>query len=189
MGAVTRVTVRTASLLRAVIITSLAGHWIANTLFDADQYRRNAALLARLNDPFLVQAALALLAIAVLSLRGRAGGSFVSVDRLTVATLLIGVQVVLFIGLEASERWALVMLTDGSAEVGVFGVGFLAELLVAVGTSLLLVVGAEAMRRLLTPGQPRTWPHAQSQTVPNSPGVIPSMRIVSGSGGDRAPPA
>jgi hypothetical protein len=188
LGAVERVTVRTSSLLRAVIATSLAGHWIANTLFDADQYRGNTALLDKLNAPFLVQAALALVAIVVLSMRGKASRSLVSLDRSTLAAVLVGLQVVLFVGLEASERLALGMLADGTGELGVFGVGFLTELLVAVGTSLLLVVGAEATRRLLATREPRTWPHAQLQAVPDAPGVRPPLEAVSGSGGDRAPP-
>jgi hypothetical protein len=188
MSAVRGAAVRTSSMLRAVILTSLAGHWIANALFDADQYQGNAALLAKLNDPFLIQAALALGAIAVLSMRGTASRPRVSVDRGILAVALVGVQVLLFVGLEASERWAIDVFAGGHAEVGVFGVGFLGELLVAVGTSLLLVVGAEATRRLLDTGQPRTWPHAQPQTVPHAPGVKPAPEVVSGSGGDRAPP-
>jgi hypothetical protein len=188
---VERVSIRTTSLIRAVIVTSLVGHWLANALFDLDEYSgAGSDLLTRLDDPFFAQAALGLLAIAVLSIRGRSGGSGprITAGRLPLAVLLVGLQLVLFVGLEASERWAVDVFAQGEAHVGIFGAGFVAELLVAVGSALILAVVADATKRFLEL-QRSAGPHtARGSNAPPCLGFPPSVGILSGAGGVRAPP-
>jgi len=187
---VERVTIRTTSLIRAVIVTSLVGHWVANALFDPDQYPgAGSELLARLDDPFLVQAALGLLAVAALSIWGRSGGREVSVGRSSLALLLIGLQLFIFVGLESSERWAVDLFADGRAHIGIFGTGFVAELIVAVGSALILAVLAEVTKRWLRPLRPAALRAAPERTSLVSGDFTPSPRALSGAGGVRAPPS
>jgi hypothetical protein len=189
---VSRVTIRTTTLVRAVIVTSLLGHWVANALFDRDQYAgAGSELLTRLDDPFLVQAALGLLVVAVLSIRDRRRSeqSYISADRLSLAALLVGLQLLLFVGLESSERLVVDVFAGEVADVGIFGAGFVAELLVAVGSAILLALVAETTKRLFKFLRPGGIPAAHEQGSPLSFGFGPSIGVLSGAGGVRAPPS
>jgi hypothetical protein len=189
---VERVTIRTVSVIRAVIVTSLLGHWAANALFDRDQYAgAGSELLTRLDDPFLVQAALGLLVVVALTIRDRrqVDRSCLSLGRLPLTVLLVGLQLLVFVGLESSERLVIDVFAGGTADVGVFGVGFLAELAVAVGSAVILGVIAEATKRLfqlLRPGELRS---DERHTSPILLGFTRPLQALSGAGGVRAPPS
>jgi hypothetical protein len=186
-----------ASLLRASLVTTLIGHWIANAMFDRDQYAgADPRVLAHLDDPLLVQAGLVVLAIAVLTAwdrrRERRGIAARSVDLPypQLAALLVGTQLVLFIGLEATERLAIVTIFPGESDVGVFGAGFVAELLVAVGSALVLAALGEVTTRIVVLLRPEHPEHAPRVTsIPSLRGFDPTPRMLVGAGGVRAPPA
>jgi hypothetical protein len=188
---VERVTIRTFSLIRAVIVTSLLGHWVANALFDRDQYSQAGPdLLTRLDDPFLMQVALGLVVVVFLSIRGRrrVEHSYISLGRLPLTFLLVAIQFLVFVSLESSERLVVDLFAGGDTDVGVFGAGFVAELVVAVGSAVILAVVAEATKRLfqfLSPGELRS---DERQKLPLSLGFAPPLRALSGAGGVRGPP-
>lgn len=178
--------------IRAAIVAALLGHWIANSLFDRDQYAgAGPALLDRLDDPMLVQAALGLLAIIALTIRSRRREARTvtgSPSRAKLALLLVGVQVVLFLGMEGSERLTIDALAGEQTDVGPFEVGFLAELLVAVGSALILAFAGEAAKRFLGLLRPIDLP-ARSREASSLPrGHAPATRMLAGAGGVRAPP-
>lgn len=175
--------------LRAAIITTVVGHGFANALFDGDQYGATPDLLARLDDPFLVQSAIALLAVAALSLhrRGKAPSDR-RIGRFSTAAWLIAVQVVLFLAMECSERLAIDAI--GGAEVAVepFEVGFVAELIVALGSALILTLFGEAARRILgVRGAERLSSRQPAILAPILPGHAPATASLA-VGAVRAPP-
>jgi hypothetical protein len=186
-----------ASLLRASLVTTLIGHWIANAMFDRDQYAgAHPRVLAHLDDPLLVQAGLVVLAIAVLTAwdrrRERRGIAARSVDLTYqhLVALLIGTQLILFLGMEATERLAIGTILPGGGDVGVFGAGFVAELIVALGSALVLAALGEVTTRIgeqLRPQHPERAP--RFTPIPSSRGFDPTPRVLVGAGGVRAPPA
>jgi len=189
---VERVTIRTVSLIRALIVTSLLGHWVANALFDRDQYSgASPELLTRLDDPFLVQAAIGFLLVVALSIRDRrrVDPSSISPRRLPLIVLLVALQLLVFIGLESSERLAVHLFSDGTADVGILGAGFVAELAVAVGSALFLAVVGEATKRLFKFLRPAELRSDEPQKLPIPLGFTPPLRTLSGAGGGRAPPS
>jgi hypothetical protein len=188
---VERVSIRTTSVVRGVIVTSLLGHWVANALFDRDEYPgAGRELLERLDDPFLVQALLGLLVVAAVSIpkRWRTQEPRAFAGQLPLACLLVGLQLVVFIGLESSERLAVGLFAGDEAHVGIFGAGFVAELVVAVGSGLIFAVLAEATKRWLGVLRPaELGPPRESRSL-SSLGFAPPRRVLSGAGGVRAPP-
>jgi hypothetical protein len=184
---------RATFLVRAVIVTALLGHWVANVLFDRDQYAgADSELLARLDDPMLVQATLGLLVMAILSIRDRhrnGSSHIVDLGRVQLAVLLVGLQLLLFIGLESSERLAVDVFAGGQADVGIFGSGFVAELLVAVGSALILTFLAEVTKRFLSLFRPGSLRADQEHGSLLSLGFAPCLGVLSGAGGVRAPPS
>lgn len=187
-----RVSIRTTSVVRAVIVTSLVGHWVANALFDRNEYPgAGRELLARLDDPFLFQAALGLLVVAVVSIpkRWRTQDPHPFAGRLPLACLLVGLQIVVFVGLESTERFAIELVAGSDADVGIFGAGFVAELIVAVGSALFLAVLAEATKRWLGSVRPVELGPMDERRSLSFPGYAPPPRALSGAGGVRAPPA
>jgi hypothetical protein len=184
---------RPITLLRVAILTALLGHWLANALFDRDQYTGAGPLiLDRLDEPILVQTGLALAALAILTFRDRrrGPGSFLAgLGRPQIVLLLVGIQLVLFVGMEATERLAIEVIAGERADVGVFGTGFLAEFVVAIGSALLLAMLGEATKRILdllreeevTASDPRASTFVLS-------GFAPAPKVLAGSGGVRAPP-
>lgn len=185
------------SLLRASLATTLIGHWIANALFDRDQYPgAHPSVLARLDDPLLVQAGLVVFAIAALTAwdrrrrrRGIAGAS-VRLPSRQLATLLIGTQLVLFLGMEATERLAIGTIVPGEGEVGVFGVGFVAELVVALGSALVIAAIGEVTTRIVELLRPPVTERAHRVTsIPSMRGFALAPGVLVGAGGVRAPPA
>ena len=189
-----RVSFRATSLLRAVVVTSLVGHWLANALFDDDQYAgAGADLLARLDDPFLVQAAFGILVLAIVSAwdrRRRSDRAQLTATKLSFVVLLICLQLVVFVGLEASERLAVEAIAGEAADVGVFGVGFLAELAVAVASAFVLLVLFEAAKRFFPRARPGLFSTTERpRRLALSHGFLPLPSTLSGAGGVRAPPA
>jgi hypothetical protein len=186
-------TIRTTSLVRAAIITSLVGHWVANALFDADQYAgAGDRILGLLDLPILVQALLGLIALALLSWRdrrAREGSSLAGWGRARLAVLLVGLVCVLFVGMESSERLTIEVLAGEQADVRVFGEGFVAELLVAVGSALMLAILGATTKRILGPLRPRRVAASSSRGSLLGPGFRPALRVLSGAGGVRAPPS
>jgi hypothetical protein len=188
---VERVSIRTTSVVRGVIVTSLLGHWVANALFDRDEYPgAGGELLARLDDPFLVQALLGLLVVACVSIpkRWRTQEPRAFAGRLPLACLLVGLQLVVFVGLESSERVTVELFAGDEAHVGIFGAGFVAELVVAVGSALILAVLAEATKRWLGILRPAELGPPRESRLLSSVGFVPPRRVLSGAGGVRAPP-
>lgn len=183
------------SLLRAAIVSALLGHWLANALFDREQYAgAGSEILGRLDEPFLVQAALAFAAVVLLTIRDRrrrGAGSFLpGIGRVQMVALLVGVQLVLFVGMETTERLAIDVIAGERADVAVFGTGFLAEFAVAIGSALLLALLGETSKRileLLRPGEgAATSPLAPSFVLS---GFASPPLVLAGSGGVRAPPS
>jgi hypothetical protein len=189
---VERVSIRTTSVARAVIVTSLLGHWVANALFDRSEYSgAGSEVLARLDDPFLVQAALGLVLVVLswVPKRWRGQAPHVFAGRLPLACLLVGLQLIAFVALESSERLAVEVLAGDEAHVGIFGAGFVAELLVAVGSALLLAFVAEATMRWLGTARPADLGPVEQRRTVSFPGYAPPPRVLAGAGGVRAPPA
>lgn len=189
---VERVTIRTTTLIRAIILTSIVGHGVADALFDRNQYSAvDSKLLTRLDDPFLIQAALALIVVVMLAIRDRRRSerSCISARWLPLAALLVGLQLLLFVGLESSERFVLDFFAGEAAHAGIFGTGFIAELLVAVGSAIFLALVAEASRRWFKFRRPEKLPGGQEQGSPLSLGFAPTVGVLSGAGGVRAPPS
>ncbi len=177
---------------RAAILSALLGHWIANALFDRYQYAgAGPALLDRLDDPMLVQAALGLIAVIALTIRSRHREATTvtrGLNRGSLALLLVGVQLVLFIGMEGSERLTIDAIAGDHTGVGPFEVGFFAELVVAVGSALILAFVGEAAKRFLgrLRGTELSAPTREASFLP--PGHAPAARMLAGAGGVRAPP-
>jgi hypothetical protein len=189
---VERVTIRTTTLIRAVILTSLLGHWVANALFDRDQYAgAGSELLNRLDDPLLVQVALGLLVVTLLSIRDllRSEKSYISAGQLPLTALLIGLQLLLFFSLESSERLLVDLFAGGETDLGIFGAGFVAELLVAVGSAILLSLVAEVTKRLFKFLRRIELRSDEEQGTSLSHGFTPPLGVLSGAGGVRAPPS
>ena len=171
-------------------MTALLGHWAANALFDEEQYTgAGADLLARLDHPFFVQATVGLLIVALLSFGRHRAQRVVVLSRFPLAALLIGLQLLLFLGLESSERIAVDLFAGGTTEVGVFGIGFVAELIVAVGSALVLTVVAEAAKRCFRIGRAPHRHVPRERRFCTSVGFPPAAGVLSGAGGVRAPPS
>jgi hypothetical protein len=185
---------RPESLLRVAIVTALVGHWLANALFDRDQYTDAGPLiLGRLDEPILVQTGLALIAVAILTIRGRrreAWSFFAGFGRVRMVLLLVGIQLALFVGMEATERLAIEVIAGERTDVGVFGTGFLAEFVVAIGSALLLAMLGEATKRILDllRADEGAASEPQASTFVLS-GFAPAPKVLAGSGGVRAPPS
>lgn len=185
---------RPVSLLRVGIVTALFGHWLANALFDRDQYTgAGPHILGRLDEPFLVQTGLALIALAILTIRDRrrgAGSFLAGFGRAQMVLLLVGIQLALFVGMEATERLAIEVIAGQRTDVGVFGTGFLPELVVAIGSALLLAMLGEATKRMLDllHEDEGAAPDPQVSTFALS-GFTPAPEVLAGSGGVRAPPS
>jgi hypothetical protein len=185
---------RSVSVLRIGIVTALFGHWLANALFDRDQYTGAAPdILGRLDEPILVQAGLALIALTIMTIRDRRRGPGSFLDgfgRAQMVVLLVGIQLALFVGMEGTERLAIEVIAGERADVGVFGTGFLAEFVVAIGSALLLAMLGEVTKRILdllreeevTASDPRASTFVLS-------GFAPAPKVLAGSGGVRAPPS
>jgi hypothetical protein len=191
---VVRGILRPVSLLRVGIVTALFGHWLANALFDRDQYTgAGPHILGRLDEPFLVQTGLALIALAILTIRDRrrgAGSFLAGFGRAQMVLLLVGIQLALFVGMEATERLAIEVIAGERTDVGVFGTGFLPELVVAIGSALLLAMLGEATKRILDllREDEGAAPDPKVSTFALS-GFAPAPEVLAGSGGVRAPPS
>jgi hypothetical protein len=169
------------------LVTALGGHFVANLIFDEEQYAASAPELIRhLQDPFAIQAGLIVLAVIGLS---RRAGRRPPPPRSDVAegryfAWLAGAQLVLFVALEASERIAVDALWDVPNAVEPFGEGFVEELVVALASAAILAAIGRATIKILpvTRGAegatiPETWLriHASiSHRAASSSG--PSMR-------------
>ena len=190
-----RLTLRASALLPAAVLTAGAGHWIANALFDRDEYAgAGAEVVGRLHDPAIVQSAVALIIIGVLAswdrVRSRRGRVHVlaGVGRSQLLWILLGVQVLLFVAMEASERMAIEALSSAPTGVEPLGVGFVSELIVAIGSALLLAVLGEATARIVASLRRRP-----ARPVPLGGWVPfdasgPARQVLVGAGGERAPP-
>jgi hypothetical protein len=184
-------------LIRAALLTALAGHWIADAIFDREQYAgATPEVLGALNDPILVQTVLVLIASAALTVCGyrrrREGAAslFASLGRTHLLGVLVGAQLLLFVGMEATERLSIdVLHQEESISVGVFGTGFAAELVVAIGTALALALLGEATARFVGRLRARDRVAATDAPLSNSRrGFDPAPRALVGAGGVRAPP-
>jgi hypothetical protein len=148
---------------RGTLLSALCGHWIANTILDADQYTRAGLEYTwRASLPILVQTILVLLIVVVLGpLSDRSGCAeaprpVVRPHRPSLLTLLATSQVVLFLLMEVSERF----IQREPFSHGLLASGFGFELLFAIGSALLLAaLGSVALRVIRSFGrQPRTAP-------------------------------
>lgn len=127
--------------IRGTLIAAIAGHWIANVLFDDDQYAR-AGLIAdwTASLPAFVQTAI-LLGIVVAM--GRSPGPATRPSHpVRLVAALVSAQLGLFFLLETSER---LLQRAPFVDKGIFGSGFLLELAFAVGSALLLAAIGSAI--------------------------------------------
>ena len=183
-------------LLRAALPTALVGHWIANALFDREQYAGlSPRVLQHLNDPLLIQGLFTALAVAGLTvwLRSRFRGGTASLlagsRTLRAIGVLLVAQLCVFVAMEATERLALAALYPEAAEVGVFGEGFLAELAVAVGTALgLSFVGAATVRVVRILRGSRAAPRSDRRPWVVVGDFFRPPLVLRGTGSVRAPP-
>lgn len=172
-------------------MTALLGHWFANSLFDRDQYAGvGNALLDRLDDPILVQAVFGLVAIVFLTItkRRREGRPIELVFGRGSVAVAVAIQLLLFVGMEGSERLAIDALAGARAHAGPFEIGFVAELLVAVATALMLAFFGQAAKRFLELHRPRRVPVYPAGSPLLHRGHAPATRTLAGAGGVRAPP-
>jgi hypothetical protein len=182
-------------LLGAALVTALSGHWVANILFDRDQYAgATPSLLGHLNDPVLVQTVLVCVALAALAIWGRsrarrrARSLFAGLGRLQLIGVLVTAQVCLFVGMEVWERVAIASICCERVHVGAFGAGFVAELLVAVGSAIAIAVfGAATARvvRLLRIRRPER--SARLKELAAHREFVRLPQVLAGTGGVRAP--
>ncbi len=183
-------------MLQIALATALAGHWLANALFDRDEYAgASPDVVGRLHDPAVFQTVLAALAVAGLALwerRRRRRGSdplLATVGGSRLVAILVGAQLLLFVGLEASERIAIEVLSSETTNVKALGVGFIAEFLVAMVAALVVsVLGATTAHIVKILRHCRQTPVRESwKGSPTTP-FVPGRRGFFGSGGVRAPP-
>ena len=184
-------------LLGAALVTALTGHWVANLLFDRDQYAgASPKLLGHLNDPVLVQTILVGVALAALAIWGRgrerrrAAPLFAGLGRLQLIGVLVAAQLCLFVGMEVWERLAIASICCERVHVGAFGAGFIAELLVAVGSAIAIAVFGAATARvvqLLRIRRPER--EARLREHPSHREYVRLPQVLAGTGGVRAPPS
>jgi len=184
------------ALIRAAGVSVLIGHWLADLLFDPHQYASGAQkLLGELNDPIYAQTILAAVAFVALTRWGkrreRTGAPLLlgGASRLRLLGVLLAADVILFLGLEATERTAIGLMSGRATGVGALGAGFMTELLVAVGGALLLaLLGVATVRivrhltaraRVIRAIRPRVFVPQRSRRLP---------LVLAGTGGVRAPP-
>jgi hypothetical protein len=190
-----RLTLRASSLLPAAVLTAVTGHWVANALFDRDEYAgAGADVVGRLHDPAIVQSAIALVIIGVLAswdrVRSRRGRVHVlaGIGPNQLVLILLGVQVFLFVALEASERMVIETLSTVPTGVEPLGAGFVSELIVAIGSAILLAVLCEATARIVASLRRRSGrPVSLGDWVPFDESG-PPRNVLVGAGRERAPP-
>jgi hypothetical protein len=193
---VRHLTLRGSWLLRAALLASLSGHWVANAIFDQDQYGgAGPEIIGRLHDPALVQTALALVILVIVtawdrrrSCRGQ-GHFLAGLGSRQLAWVLLGVQVLLFVGMEISERIAIEAFSAVPTGVEPLGAGFISELLVAISSALLLSVLGETTARLVSRLRARWAPRSVSLHSRLQLGDPVRRRFaLVGAGAVRAPP-
>jgi uncharacterized membrane protein len=131
-------------LLRAIIATALLGHWVANALADPGEY---AAVGLRYEGralyPILIQTALAVLAIAALSVlagtRAHLAPAAEHLSRRLLTVIVVSVQVALVAGFEVTERIGIGEAYAQAFREGLFDRGFALELGIALLSAILLV--------------------------------------------------
>lgn len=185
------------SLLKAASLTALVGHWVANVLFDRDQYEGAAPeVVARLNDPIAVQALVVVVALVALTawerrrVRALSRPFLENAGRLQLLAILVVLQAGLFVGMEVSERFTIAALSSEPVHVGLFGDGFLAEVLVALPSALALaLVGARTVQIIESFRSSPLPARAESVTAVLLDRVFARRCLVlAGAGGVRAPP-
>jgi len=187
---------RGVSLLRAFLVSALVGHWVANALFDRDEYAgADPSTIGHLYDPILVQTALVLLAALALTIwerrrRGTGGESVLAgVGFHRLLGFFLVSQLLLFLGMEITERLAIGTLFGEPFYVGMLGSGFVAELLVAVGSVFLLALLGAATTRLVEALRSRDGTAGEESRETFLPHEFPRPpRVLAGAGGVRSPP-
>jgi hypothetical protein len=178
-------------------VTALSGHWVATILFDRDQYAgASPSLLGHLNDPVLVQTVLVFVALAALAIWGRSRARrrarplFADLGRIQLIGVLVAAQVCLFVGMEVWERLAIASICCEQVRVGAFGAGFVAELLVAVGSAIAIAVFGAATARVVQllriQGPERA---ARLKELPAHREFVRLPQVLGGTGGVRALPS
>lgn len=175
---------------RGALLSAVCGHWIANILFDAREFTRAGLEYTwRANISILIQTLVVLIVVALLgplskrrhpqnSIRHPGSTLFPSV------ALLITSQLVLFLVLEISER---VVQNEPFAD-GLLASGFFLELLLAIGSALLLAcLGSAAVRAIRSLGRRRVIATNQGRLdqMPRHATPAQSLIVV---GDVRAPP-
>jgi hypothetical protein len=183
-------------LLRAIIATALLGHWVANALADPGEY---AAVGLRYEGralyPILIQTALAVLAIAALSVlagtRAHLAPAAEHLSRRLLTVIVVSVQVALVAGFEVTERIGIGEAYAQAFREGLFDRGFALELGIALLSAILLVALTLALAHVVRAIRRR--PITLGRSTPNPLGRPadkfarrPSLVV---GGGVRAPPA
>jgi hypothetical protein len=129
------------------LLSALCGHWIANALFDSDEYTgAGLEYTWRASLPILIQTVLVLFAVVMLGRLSKRSSGVESCSGMVrshlprLVTLLVFSQLLLFLLLEVSER---IVQREPFAD-GLLASGFTFELLFAIGSALLLAAVALA---------------------------------------------
>jgi hypothetical protein len=136
---------------RGTLLSAICGHWIANTVLDHDQYTRAGVEYTwRASLPIVIQTILVLLVVLMLGSLSRrstgAGNSRASPsNRSSLLMLLASSQLLLFLLMEVSER----IVQQEPFTDGLLASGFAFELLLAIGSALLLAGLGSVARRVL----------------------------------------
>ena len=175
---------------RGALLSAVCGHWIANLLFDSREFTRAGLEYTwRANISILIQTLVVLIVVALLGplSKHRRAQSLIRPARSTLAPsvgLLIASQLVLFLVLEVSER---VVQNEPFAD-GLLASGFFLELLLAIGSALLLAcLGSAAVRAIRSLGRRRATTTNQGRLDQMPRRATPAQTLIV-VGDVRAPP-
>lgn len=174
---------------RGSLVSAVCGHWIANILFDAREFTRAGLEYTwRANISILIQTLVVLTVVAMLGpLSKRRHNRNAARPRSTLSpsvALLIASQLVLFLLLEVSER---VVQNEPFAD-GLLASGFFLELLLAIGSALLLAcLGSAAVRAIRSLGRRRVSATDQGRLDQTPRRATPAQSLIV-VGDVRAPP-
>jgi hypothetical protein len=115
---------------------------------------------------------------------------FADLGRLQLVGVLVAAQLCLFVGMEVWERLAIASICCEQVHVGAFGAGFVAELLVAVGSAIAIAVFGAATARVVQLLRIRAPERAaRLKELPAHREFVRLPRVLAGTGGVRAPPS
>ena len=185
-------------LVRAALASALAGYWVANAIADPREYEavglryEGAALVPILAQTAVVSLVLCLTGIASWWWNRRNGESrSFNLRPAAICGCLVVFQIGAFTVMETVERVWLGESYAAAFKGGVFDLGFLIELLIAIASALLLVALMRAMARVVRAilAASHVGEAADRETPwPRPPAFVRPVPILAGAGGVRSPP-